>query len=111
MLVAFDSFSHSYWKTCLGGLKFTQIAVYREAGTAVWSTVGIAMIECKELNGKVVKKVTVYPHGDCGPEVNLEFTDGSVFNVCLTTGLEAKLTLDEGGEPSVLQDYTREAFS
>lgn len=69
------------------------------------------MIECKELKGKVVKRATVYPRGNCGSEVNLEFTDGSVFNVCVTTGLEAKLTMDEGGEPSVLQDYSREAIS
>jgi hypothetical protein len=64
-----------------------------------------AMIECKELEGKVVRQVTIYEAGDCGPEVNFVFTDGSNFNVCLTNRVEAKLTLDEGGEPRVLRNY------
>jgi len=63
------------------------------------------MIECDELPGKVVQRVTVYENGDCGPEVNFEFTDGTVFNVCLTNRVEAKLTLDEGGEPRVIRNY------
>lgn len=64
------------------------------------------MMECKELANKVVQKVTLYEEGDYGPEVNIEFTDGSNFNVCLKTAIEAKLTLDEGGEPRVLKDYS-----
>jgi hypothetical protein len=68
------------------------------------------MRECKELANKVVRKVTLFEEGDYGPEVNIEFTDGSCFNVCLnanlTTSLEAKLTLDEGGEPRILKDYS-----
>lgn len=63
------------------------------------------MTECKELANKVVRKVTLYGEGDYGPEVNIEFTDGSNFNVCLKTAIEAKLTLDEGGEPRVLKNY------
>ena len=64
------------------------------------------MMECKELANKVVQKVTLYEEGDYGPEVNIEFTDGSNFNVCLKTAIEAKLTLDESGEPRVLKDYS-----
>jgi hypothetical protein len=30
---------------------------------------------------------------------------GSNFNVCLKNTVEAKMTLDEGGEPCVLRDY------
>jgi hypothetical protein len=64
------------------------------------------MTECKELANKVVRKVTLYEEGDYGPEVNIEFTDGSSFNVCLKTAIEAKLMLDEGGEPRVLKNYS-----
>lgn len=64
------------------------------------------MTECKELANKVVRKITLYEEGDYGPEVNIEFTDGSSFNVCLKTAIEAKLTLDEGGEPRVLKNYS-----
>lgn len=63
------------------------------------------MIECNELAGKVVQRVTVYDEGDCGPEVNFEFADGTVFNVCLVSRMEAKLTIDEGGEPQVIRSY------
>jgi hypothetical protein len=63
------------------------------------------MIDCKELIGKVVRQATIYEDGDHGPEVNFEFTDGSNFNACLRNMIEAKLTLDEGGQPRVLRDY------
>ena len=66
------------------------------------------MIECPELTGKVVRLCTLYEEGTYGPEVHLEFADGSSFSVCLTTksSLEAKYIRDEGGEPVVLRDYT-----
>jgi hypothetical protein len=64
------------------------------------------MIECKEIEGKVVRQATIYEDGDCGPEINFVFADGSNFNVCLKRVIEAKLTLDEGGEPRVLRDYS-----
>ena len=64
------------------------------------------MTECKELANKVVRRVTLCDEGDFGPEVNFEFTDGTNFNFCLKTVIEAKLTLDEGGEPRVLKDYS-----
>jgi hypothetical protein len=64
------------------------------------------VIECDELVGKTVKRVTVYGAGDCGPEANFEFSDGTVFNVCLASRVEAKLTVDEGGEPRILPSYT-----
>jgi len=68
------------------------------------------MIECKELVGKVVRQVTIFEDGDYGPEVNFEFEDGSNFNVCLKSAIEAKLTLDEGGQPQVLKDYSSPAI-
>jgi hypothetical protein len=64
------------------------------------------MIECTELVGKIVRQVTIFENGDYGPEVNFEFADGSNFNFCLKSTVEAKLTLDEGGQPQVLKDYS-----
>jgi hypothetical protein len=66
---------------------------------------GSRMIDCKELIGKVVRQARIFENGDYGPEVNFEFTDNSNFNVCLRNTVEAKLTLDEGGQPRVLRDY------
>jgi hypothetical protein len=74
---------------------------------------GQIMIECKELAGKVVRSLTLYEEGNDGPEVSIDFEDGCNFNVCLgvKTTLEAKLTLDEGGQPQVLKDYTSDEES
>ncbi len=63
------------------------------------------MIECNELVGKVVKRVAVYENGGYGPEANFEFTDGTHFNFCVKSGVDAKLTVDEGGEPRVIRSY------
>jgi hypothetical protein len=70
------------------------------------------MVECKELSGKVVRAVTLYEDGSDGPEICIEFTDGVVFNACLKTSttLEARCTLDEGGQPQILMDYTTPAI-
>jgi hypothetical protein len=66
------------------------------------------MIECKELAGKVVRSLTLYEEGNDGPEVSIDFEDGCNFNVCLgvKTTLGAKLTLNEGGQPQMLKDYS-----
>jgi len=43
-----------------------------------------------------------------GPEVSIDFEDGSNFNVCLGVKLtlEAKWTRDDCGQPEVLRNYT-----
>jgi hypothetical protein len=66
------------------------------------------MIECKDLAGKVIRSVTLLEEGSNGPEVSIDFEDGSNFNVCLGVRmtLAAKWTRDDGGEPQVLKDYT-----
>jgi len=66
------------------------------------------MIECKELAGKVVRSLTLYEEGNDGPEVSIDFEDGCNFNVCLgvKTTLDAELTLNEGGQPQMLKDYS-----
>lgn len=66
------------------------------------------MIECKELAGKVVRTLTLYETRSEGPEICIEFTDGTVFSSCLKTSatLEAKVTRDGGGRPQLLKDYS-----
>jgi hypothetical protein len=66
------------------------------------------MTECKDLAGKVIRTVMLLEEGSEGPEVSIDFEDGSNFNVCLGVRmtLEAKWTRDDGGEPEVLKDYT-----
>jgi hypothetical protein len=69
------------------------------------------VVQCKELVGKVVSAFTLYQDGNDGPEICIEFTDGTVFSSCLnlSTSLEAKITRDDGGQPQVLQDYSTPA--
>ena len=69
------------------------------------------MIDCKELAGKVVRSFTIFEDGRDGPEVSVDFDDGSNFNVCLgvKTTIEAKWTQDEGGQPQLLKDYSTPA--
>jgi len=64
------------------------------------------MIECKEFDNKVVRRLTLYEDGTYGPEVHIEFTDGTAFSACLKSTIEAKYLRDEGGEPRVLRDFT-----
>jgi len=66
------------------------------------------MIECKELAGKVIRVCTIFEDGSDGPDLQMDFTDGTSFTVSLKTdvSLEAKCIRDEGGQPQVLKDYT-----
>lgn len=66
------------------------------------------MRECKELAGKVVRNLILDEEGEYGPEVNIEFTDGSIFNICIRNEpvMEARHSIDEGGIPRVLGDYS-----
>jgi hypothetical protein len=66
------------------------------------------MIDCKELSDKIVRQLTIYEDGTYGPEVHIAFTDGTSFSACLKTNvsIEAKYIHDQGGEPTVLCDYT-----
>ena len=66
------------------------------------------MIECKELAGKVIRVCTIFEDGNDGPDLQMDFTDGTSFTVSLKTDvtIEAKSIRDDGGEPQVLKDYT-----
>ena len=70
------------------------------------------MVECKEFVGKVVSSFTIYEDKSDGPEICIEFTDGTVFSSCLKTSisLEAKMTRDDGGRPRLLKDFSTPAF-
>jgi len=71
------------------------------------------MIECKELVGKVIRLCTLFEEGTHGPEIQMEFTDGTTFNVCLKNdiSIEAKCMRDDGGQPQVLKDFTSPTLS
>jgi hypothetical protein len=66
------------------------------------------VVHCKELVGKVVSAFTLFEDGNDGPEICIEFTDGTVFSSCLraSTSLEAKISRDDGGQPQLLKDYS-----
>lgn len=73
----------------------------------------ITMIECKELAGKVVRSISIFEDGSYGPEISIDFEDGSNFNACLgiKLSIEAKWTRDDGGQPQTLRDYTASAMA
>jgi hypothetical protein len=57
------------------------------------------MIECKELAGKVVRTCRIDKDGSSGPEIHIEFTDQTIFAVCLKTdiSIETKSLDDRSG--------------
>ena len=65
------------------------------------------MTNCDELVGKTVRSCSLYEDGPYGPEVLIEFTDGTIFNTCLKTSatLEAKLLQKTGDEAELLKDF------
>ena len=65
------------------------------------------MTKCDELVGKTVRSCSLYEDGRYGPEVLIEFTDGTVFNASVKTTpkLEAKLLQKTGDEAELLQDF------
>jgi len=71
-------------------------------------THGKAMIECKELANKVIGVFAIYEDGQYGPEVHIEFTDGTAFSACLQNqvSIEAKHIARHGDQLHVLKDYS-----
>jgi hypothetical protein len=66
------------------------------------------MVVCHEFIGKTINNFTIYEDTIDGPEICIEFSDGTVFSSCLktSTALEAKVTRNEGGHPRLLKDYS-----
>lgn len=54
------------------------------------------MIECKELAGKVVRICRIDKDGRNGPEIHIEFTDQTVFSVCLKTDISIETKSIDG---------------
>ena len=46
---------------------------------------------CKEFVGKVVSNFTIYEDSGDGPEICIEFSDGTVFSSCLKLPPHSKL--------------------
>ena len=66
------------------------------------------MMHCEAFVGKVVRKFSLFEDGPYGPEINIEFTDGTGFNACLKTShaLEAKLLRNTADGTEVIQDLS-----
>lgn len=66
------------------------------------------MVRCDGLTGKTIQSFSLYEDGPYGPEIHIEFTDGTVFNSCLKTSqtLEAKLLRQSAGQSEVLEDFS-----
>ena len=66
------------------------------------------MIRCDDFVGKVVQTFSLYENGPYGPEIQIEFTDGTAFNTCLKSAvtLEARLIRNSGGHSEVLKDFS-----
>lgn len=66
------------------------------------------MIECRELAGKVIQRCTVFEDGSDGPDLQIDFTDGTTFNLSARSSIsiEAKRLQNGTGEPTLLQEYT-----
>lgn len=66
------------------------------------------MIECKELAGKIVSSFSIFEDGHDGPDIQMEFEDGTRFSACLknTASIKATYSRDQGGEALILRDYS-----
>ena len=69
------------------------------------------MTECLELEGKVVHRCSLFHDGPYGPEILIEFTDGTLFSTCLktSTAVEAKLMRKTRDEAELLKDFSTSA--
>jgi hypothetical protein len=65
-----------------------------------------------ELAGKVIRLFTIFEDGHYGPDIQIEFTDGTRFSACLKTAvsIEATYSQDQGAESDVLRDYSSRAI-
>ncbi len=66
------------------------------------------MVRCDELVGKVVEIFLLYEDGPYGPEILVEFTDGTLFNSCVKTStvIEAKLLRKTDAGSEFLKDFS-----
>jgi hypothetical protein len=64
-------------------------------------------IECPELAGKTIHGFRIHRDTGDGANVEIKFTDGTIFSFSLSSRPEVKATLYKGGvgTPEILQDY------
>jgi hypothetical protein len=57
---------------------------------------------------KTINSFTIHKDSIDGPEICIEFSDGTVFSSRLktSTALEGKVARNEGGDPRLLKDYS-----
>ena len=69
------------------------------------------MTHCDELVGKTIQSCSLYEDGPYGPEIQIEFTDGTAFNSLLKTfaTLDAKLLRKTSDEAEIIKDFTATA--
>ena len=69
---------------------------------------GVSEVECAEVSGKTVSNLSVNQNRMDGTEVQIDFTDGTSFSLCVQSRqrTEANLLICGGpGEPEVLRKY------
>jgi len=65
------------------------------------------MIECKELAGKVISFCRIDKDGSNGPEIHIEFTDQTIFSVCLKTDISIKTKSLESSRLRLVEDLDK----
>lgn len=86
-------------------MSFKFVESYRRPAKV--TSIGIVHDQMQRACRKGNRTFTLYEEGDYGPEVNIEFTDGTAFNICLRTEpfIEAKHLQSGDGERRVLHDH------
>ncbi|MDE1162386.1 MAG: hypothetical protein PW792_10650 [Acidobacteriaceae bacterium] len=66
------------------------------------------MVNCKELTGKVIERASVFEANETGPQLELKFTDGTMFAFRFSNrpAIEARLIENEPVESVLLKDYS-----
>lgn len=64
-------------------------------------------IECAEVSGKTVQRFRIHRDTGDGPELHIDFTDGTSFSYSICCLPSARATLYKGGigTPEILSEY------
>ena len=64
-------------------------------------------IECAEAVGKTVSSLKIYRDCGDGPELQIDFSDGTSFNCCFNTKPSFEATLHRAGvgEPAIIRRF------
>lgn len=66
------------------------------------------IVECRQVEGKTIRSLNIYPDGDYGPELQIDFSDGTGFNFVVGNqpNIEASFLLETPSGPETLHSYT-----